>query len=320
MSDTDRTRERVIATYRNSAPRYDLTDRLYALLGVRQGAFRRQVVEAMRLRPGDTVVEVGCGTGLNFPLIERAIGPTGRLVGVDLTDAMVDRARRRIAAHRWRNVSVIQADIARFPFPAGVDAIVSTYALSLVPECGEVVTRGCAALAPGGRLVVLDTCLPTGPPSWMARALVRPFAGTNEWIARRPWETIQAAMRAGLTDVTVTDIYLGVLFLAAGTGAPTKPSGLHRSIGRIRTAGPWRGARHRPAVRRWAATAEPKGAASVVSVRLAGGVRRVRWRRRGSRRAPARRGRPRAARHGGDSRAMSRSDRRGSASPRRSPW
>jgi ubiquinone/menaquinone biosynthesis C-methylase UbiE len=225
MSETDRKHERVIAIYRKSAPRYDLTDKLYSLIGVRQRALRRRAVEAMRLRPGDTVVDVGCGTGLNFPLIERAIGPAGRLVGVDLTNAMLERARRRIAAHGWRNVSVVHADVARFPFPAGVNAIVSTYALSLVAECGEVVARGCAALAPGGRWVVLDTCLPTGPPGWMARALVRPFAGSGEWIARRPWETIQTAMRADLTDFSVTDLYLGVLFLAAGTGAPTRPRG-----------------------------------------------------------------------------------------------
>jgi ubiquinone/menaquinone biosynthesis C-methylase UbiE len=217
MSERDRTREHVIATYRGSAGRYDLTNRLYYLLGVRQGAFRRRAVEALRLRPGDTVVEVGCGTGLNFPLVEETIGPAGRIIGVDVTDAMLARARRRVQVRGWRNVTVIEADAARFRFPAGVDAILSTYALSLVPECAEVVARGCAALAPGGRWVVLDTSLRAGPPGWLARALVRPFAGTDEWIARRPWEAIQAAMRTGLTDVAVTDLYLGCLFLAAGT-------------------------------------------------------------------------------------------------------
>ena len=226
MSEPDRARERVIATYRNSAGRYDLTNRLYYLLGVRQGAFRRRAVAALGLRPGDTVVEVGCGTGLNFPLLEEAIGPGGRIIGVDVTDAMLARARCRIRVRGWRNVTTIQADVARFRFPAGVNAILSTYALSLVPECAEVVARGCAALAPGGRWVVLDTGLPVGPPAWLARALVRPFAGTDEWIARRPWETIQAAMQADLTDVRVIDLYLGCLFLAVGARARTRSRGL----------------------------------------------------------------------------------------------
>jgi demethylmenaquinone methyltransferase/2-methoxy-6-polyprenyl-1,4-benzoquinol methylase len=216
MSEQDPARERVIATYRSSAGRYDVTNKLYYLLGVRQSAFRRRAVEALRLRPGDTVVEVGCGTGLNFSLIEEAIGPAGRIIGIDLTDAMLARARCRVRVRGWRNVTTIQADAARFRFPAGVNAILSTYALSLVPECAEVVARGCAALAPGGRFVVLDTMLPAGVPGWLARAMVRPFAGTDEWIARRPWEAIQDAMRANLTDVAVTDLYLGCLFLAVG--------------------------------------------------------------------------------------------------------
>lgn len=221
----DRRRRRVIATYRRSAPRYDLTARLYYLLGVRQQAMRRRAVAALRLRPGATVAEVGCGTGLNFPLLERAVGPGGRIIGVDLTDAMVARARRRVDAHGWRNVTVVQGDAARFRFPAGVDAILSTYALSLVPECGEVVVRGCAALAPGGRWVVLDTRLPAGPPRWLARALVRPFGGTDEWVARRPWEVIHAAMRANLTEFSSTRLYLGCLFLAEGAGRPRDVEG-----------------------------------------------------------------------------------------------
>jgi len=217
MSEKNRTRDRVIATYRRSASRYDLTAKLYYLLGVRQQALRRKAVEALRLRPGDTVTEIGCGTGLNFPLIERAIGPDGHIIGVDLTDAMLTQARRRIQAHRWRNVTLVQDDAAQFRFPDGVNAILSTYALSLVPECAEVIARGCKALAPGGRLAVVDTSLPSGPPRWMARVLVRPFAGTSEWIARRPWEAIQATMQANLTDYSSTDLYLGCLFLAAGS-------------------------------------------------------------------------------------------------------
>src|ERR687895_1259983 len=186
MSERDQTRERVIATYRGSAARYDLTNRLYYLLGVRQAAFRRRAVAALRLRPGDSVVEIGCGTGLNFPLIEAAVGPAGRITGVDVTDAMLARARCRVRARGWRNVTMIQADAARFPFPAGVNAILSTYALSLVPECAEVVARGCAALAPGGRFVVLDTMLPAGPPGWLARAPGGPLPRTGQRARPRP--------------------------------------------------------------------------------------------------------------------------------------
>ena len=92
-------------------------------------------MRALGLRAGDSVIDIACGTGLNFPLIEEAIGPEGRIVGVDLTDAMLAQAQDRIKANGWRNISLVQADAADFGFPAGVDAILSTYALTQVPDC-----------------------------------------------------------------------------------------------------------------------------------------------------------------------------------------
>ena len=106
------------------------------------------------------MIDMCCGTGLNFPLIEEAIGPGGRIVGVDLTDAMLARAQDRIEANGWSNVSLVQADAAGFDFPAEVDAILSTYALTQVPECAEVIAHGAAALSGGGRWAVLDLKVP----------------------------------------------------------------------------------------------------------------------------------------------------------------
>src|ERR1700760_1083546 len=85
MSTIGSTREHVIATYRKSARHYDLTSQLY----FPQQIHRRRAVHALVLQPGDTVVEIACGTGLNFAMIEQEIGPEGRIVGVDLTDAML---------------------------------------------------------------------------------------------------------------------------------------------------------------------------------------------------------------------------------------
>src|SRR6185437_4022629 len=151
VGQTESTREYLIEIYRKKARHYDITSRFYPVPGYPHRAHRRRAVQALGLRPGDSVVEVACGTGLNFSLIEQAIGPAGRIVGVDLTDAMLAQAQRRIEARRWSNISLVQADAAEFEFPAGVDAILSTYALSQVPECGDVIARGAAALRQGGR-------------------------------------------------------------------------------------------------------------------------------------------------------------------------
>ena len=149
-------------------------------------------------------------------------GPGGRIVGVDLTDAMLARAQDRIATNGWSNVSLVQADAADFDFPAGVDAILSTYALSQVPECAAVIAHGAAALSGGGRWVVLDLKVPDNTPGRLAQlgtAVVRPFASIDQWITRRPWEAIRAAMQNELADVSWTELFFGTAFLGAGSRA-----------------------------------------------------------------------------------------------------
>jgi ubiquinone/menaquinone biosynthesis C-methylase UbiE len=216
----DRTHERLIETYRKKAKHYNVTSRLYPAPGYPQQIYRVRAVRALGLRPGDTVVDMACGTGQNFPLIEQVIGPAGRIVGVDLTDAMLAQAGRRVESNGWSNVSLVQGDAASFESPTEVDAILSTYALSQVPECGEVIAHGAAALARGGRWVVLDLKAPELAPRWLTQlgmAVARPFASIDQWVERRPWETIRAAMEEELVDVSWTELFLGTAFLAVGS-------------------------------------------------------------------------------------------------------
>jgi demethylmenaquinone methyltransferase/2-methoxy-6-polyprenyl-1,4-benzoquinol methylase len=220
VTQVDRPQERLIETYRKKAKHYDITSRLYPAPGYPQRAQRIQAVRALGLRPGDTVVDLACGTGLNFRLLEKVVGPRGRIVGVDLTDAMLARAQDRIATNGWSNVSLVQADAAGFDFPAGVDAILSTYALTQVPECAEVIAHGAKALSGGGRWAVLDLKVPGNTPGWVAQAgtaIVRPFASIDEWTRRRPWEVIRVAMEEELADFSWTELTFGTAFLAAGS-------------------------------------------------------------------------------------------------------
>jgi ubiquinone/menaquinone biosynthesis C-methylase UbiE len=138
---------------------------------------------------------------------------------------MLARAQDRIAANGWSNISLVQADAADFDFPAQVDAILSTYALTQVPGCAAVIAHGAAALGGGGRWVVLDLKVPGNTPQWLAQlgtATVRPFAAIDEWMTRRPWDAIRAAMREELADLSWTELCFGTAFLAAGSrGAGT---------------------------------------------------------------------------------------------------
>jgi demethylmenaquinone methyltransferase/2-methoxy-6-polyprenyl-1,4-benzoquinol methylase len=181
--------DELIDLYRRRAPRYNVSANMYKLMGFRENHYRRRAVDALGLRPGDTVVELGCGTGLNFDYLVPAVGRSGRVIGVDLTDAMLDQARARISAHRWTNVDLVNSDAGSYEFRGRVDGVFSSFALTLVPDFEDVIARAAAALAPGRALVALDLKRPDGIPEWLVRVGVfvsRPFGVTLDLADRHP--------------------------------------------------------------------------------------------------------------------------------------
>ena len=87
---------RLISVYRKRAKRYDRSSLLLYIAGFRHWAYRKRAIRSLALGDGDTVVDVGCGTGLNFSLLQEQVGLRGRIIGVDLTDAMLDEARAEL--------------------------------------------------------------------------------------------------------------------------------------------------------------------------------------------------------------------------------
>ena len=176
------------ALYRRLAPHYDRLVGLFRLAGARVGTYRRGAVEALRVSPGDTVVDLGCGTGRNFPWLERAVTASGRIVGVDLTDAMLREAGQRVASAGWANVDLVESDAADYQFPANVGGVLSTFAMTMVDDYDGVIRRAAEALRPGGRLAILEMRRPEGRPEWMVRSgswLLRPF-GVRPGYSGRP--------------------------------------------------------------------------------------------------------------------------------------
>jgi ubiquinone/menaquinone biosynthesis C-methylase UbiE len=221
MSRTTDSKEEVTHVYRERSSRYDFTVNLFNLFasfGFNIPAWRRQAIRALGLKRGDTVVDVGCGTGLNFSLLQDAIGPEGKIVGVDLSDAMLDQARRRADENDWQNVELVCADAAQFEFPVNLGGVLSTFALVLVPECGQVVSNACHALAPGRCFSVLDMAWPVGWPLWWRHVLffLRSYGVTGEVLGRRPWETVWKTMDECLVDVTREKLWMGFFYLATG--------------------------------------------------------------------------------------------------------
>jgi len=209
------------ALYRHRARHYDAATHLFDLFGFAERVYRRAAVAARQLHPGGRVLDIGCGTGLNLPLLERAVGPAGSVFGVDQSDAMLVRACERVRRAGWSNVRLTQGDVAEYGFPPALDGIVSTFAPTLVPEFDDVVRRGAEALAPGGRFVVLDLKRPARVPLWLVRLGVlvnRPFGVRLDLAERHPWELVERH----LANPTVEELYHGFAYLCVGE-APLSP-------------------------------------------------------------------------------------------------
>ncbi|MBT8332004.1 MAG: class I SAM-dependent methyltransferase, partial [Deltaproteobacteria bacterium] len=179
--------------YCDRAANYDLSANLYYLAGFRVAKYRNRAVSALRLKPGGTVVYIGCGTGLNFSYLLESIRQNGRVIGVDLTDAMLEKAKKRVRRNGWRNIELVHSDAATYEFPAKLQGVVSTFALSFVPEYKQVIKNAASALDSGGKLVVADHRKPDRWPLSLVKfsvMITKPFGVSFDLLKKKPWEAM----------------------------------------------------------------------------------------------------------------------------------
>lgn len=174
---------------------------------------RHVAVGRLALRPGDHVLDIGCGTGGSFALLVEAVGPTGRVTGVDLSDEMATVARARIDEAGWGNVEVVVGEAATAPLPSDADGALFflTHDLVRSPAVLDHVTGACRA---GARVVAFGG---KAPPRWnwplhtwvrrTARRYITTFDGFD-----RPWDHLQPR----LDDFVARDRALGAFYLSSG--------------------------------------------------------------------------------------------------------
>jgi ubiquinone/menaquinone biosynthesis C-methylase UbiE len=151
---------------------------------------KKTAVAELHLKQGDRVISFCCGTGLEFPFIQEHIGPEGEILGVDWSDGMLERARRRIADNGWTNVKLIRGDVTALPNGmvemASYDAGIFTLGLSILDKPVNAFQALKNAVKGGGRIVVGDVCSFSGLKSLLNlfNSLVNlPFGNTHRSLA-----------------------------------------------------------------------------------------------------------------------------------------
>jgi SAM-dependent methyltransferase len=124
------------------------------------------------IKQGEVVVDLGSGGGLDVFLASKMVGPQGRAIGIDMTPAMIERARANAKAGGYTNVEFYESTIDRIPLPdASVDCVISNCVLNLAPDKPAVFREIARILKPGGRVAVSDIALKRELPEDVAKSV-----------------------------------------------------------------------------------------------------------------------------------------------------
>jgi arsenite methyltransferase len=155
-----------------------------------------------RVQPGETVLDLGSGAGIDVFLAAREVGPSGRVIGVDMTAAMIERARANAENGRFVNTEFRLGEIEHLPVAdSSVDVIISNCVINLSPEKEQVFSEAYRVLKPGGRLLVSDLVWLAPPPAEV-RSSVEALVGCVAGASLKD-EYLSLMRRAGFSDVEV---------------------------------------------------------------------------------------------------------------------
>jgi arsenite methyltransferase len=156
----------------------------------------------LALKPGETVLDLGSGGGIDVFLAAKEVGASGRVIGVDMTPAMLERARKNAARGGYANVEFREGRLERLPVDdASIDAVTSNCVINLVPDKAAVFREISRVLKPGGRMVVSDVVLDGRLPAAIENDVLA-YVGCISGAAQR--ETYFGQLRAaGLGDIEI---------------------------------------------------------------------------------------------------------------------
>jgi ubiquinone/menaquinone biosynthesis C-methylase UbiE len=192
-----------LAQYRGRAKVYDLELALFEPV-------RRRAVSWLAPRPEQTVLDVGCGTGLSFELLQAAVGSGGRIVGIEQSPEMIEQARERVARHGWSNVTLLCSPVESARIPAKADAALLHFTHDILQR-DDALANLARHLRPGASVVAsgLKWAPPWAVPVnlfvWPAALRsVTSFAGLH-----RPWQRLARVIgEPELASMAAGGVYL----------------------------------------------------------------------------------------------------------------
>ena len=133
---------------------------------------RRRLVEELDIRPGERVIEIGCGTGGNFGAIQTKLRNSGELIGIDCSTPMIRKAAERVRRNGWANVRLVDLEYGQETITRGkADVVLFSYSLSMIADWELALACAHSELWPGGRIGVLDFCKRANSSSWFVEWL-----------------------------------------------------------------------------------------------------------------------------------------------------
>jgi ubiquinone/menaquinone biosynthesis C-methylase UbiE len=161
-------------------------------LRIRAIHFRLQCVGKLALRPGETVIDAGCGTGLSFPALEDGVGSGGCIIGIDQSSEQLVQARALATRNRWRNIALLNSPVEDAQIPVTADAALFflTHDIMRTPRAVQNVV---SSLRDGGRIVVVGR---KWAPWWRLLTNWRTWQGARRFVTtfegfRKPWSHLE---------------------------------------------------------------------------------------------------------------------------------
>jgi ubiquinone/menaquinone biosynthesis C-methylase UbiE len=199
-------RSTALRQYRSRARIYDIELLLFEPV-------RLRAIQLLRLKKGDRVLDVGCGTGLSFTALESYIGSDGAIVGIEQSPEMLERARARVAENNWTNVEFVSAAVEEAAIPFAADAALFHFTHDIMRTQGAL-ANVVSHLKPGARIVAAGlkwAPLRTLPLNLFVWNAAMRSTSTLEGLAR-PWSNLEPILQ----ELEVEQMLGGTVYVAHG--------------------------------------------------------------------------------------------------------